>query len=288
MKKFVKANRKQCSMKLSLQGPSGSGKTIGALRLAKGLAGSLDHVAVIDTENGSSHLYSHMGEFSVFSMEAPYTPEMFIQAIETAVQEGFKCIIIDSLSHEWFGTGGILDIHSNKLGNSFANWSKVTPRHNALINNIVKAPVHIIATFRSKTDYVIQQVNGKSVPEKIGLKAVAREDSEYEFTVAFELNRNYVANVTKDRTGMFVNQPELRINESIGAQIASWCDLGKNEPKSELTAIQECKSVDELESLLEDKPDVRDALRNEVSTKMDDLLMVQQYKFQQNGHYHGK
>jgi hypothetical protein len=152
----------------------------------------------------------------------------------------------------------------------------------------VKAPVHIIATFRSKTDYVIQQVNGKSVPEKIGLKAVAREDSEYEFTVAFELNRNYIANVTKDRTGMFVNQPELRINESIGAQIASWCDLGKNESKSELTAIQECKSVDELESLLEDKPDVRDVLRNEVSTKMDDLLMVQQYKFQQNGHYHGK
>lgn len=288
MKKFVKANRKQCSMKLSLQGPSGSGKTIGALRLAKGLARGLEHVAVIDTENGSSHLYSHMGEFSVFSMEAPYTPEMFIQAIETAVQEGFKCIIIDSLSHEWFGTGGILDIHSNMLGNSFANWSKVTPRHNALINTIVKAPVHIIATFRSKTDYVIQQVNGKSVPEKIGLKAVAREDSEYEFTVAFELNRNYIANVTKDRTGMFVNQPELRINETIGVQIASWCDLGMNEANSELNAIQECKSLDELESILEDKPDVRDALRNEVSTKMDDLLMVHQYKFQQNGHYHGK
>ncbi len=288
MKKFVKANRKQCSMKLSLQGPSGSGKTIGALKLAKGLAGSLDQVAVIDTENGSSHLYSHMGDFSVFSMEAPYTPEMFIQAVDTAVKEGFKCIIIDSLSHEWFGTGGILDIHSSMVGNSFANWSKLTPRHNALINTIVKAPVHIIATFRSKTDYVIQQVNGKSVPEKVGLKAIAREDSEYEFTVAFELNRNYVANVTKDRTGMFVNQPELRITEAIGAQIASWCSLGEVQEKSEQAKIQDCNSIDELESLLADKPDVRDALREEVSTKMEDLLMVQQYKYQQNGHYHGK
>jgi hypothetical protein len=221
-------------------------------------------------------------------MEAPYTPEMFMQAIDTAVHEGFKCIIIDSLSHEWFGTGGILDIHSSMVGNSFANWSKLTPRHNALINTIIKAPVHIIATFRSKTDYVIQQVNGKSVPEKVGLKAIAREDSEYEFTVAFELNRNYVANVTKDRTGMFVNQPELRITEAIGAQIASWCSLGDVQEKSEQAKIQDCNSIDELESLLADKPDVRDALREEVSTKMEDLLMVQQFKYQQNGHYHGK
>ena len=275
-------------MKLSLQGPSGSGKTIGALKLAKGLAGSLDQVAVIDTENGSSHLYAHMGDFSVFSMEAPYTPEMFMQAIDTAVHEGFKCIIIDSLSHEWFGTGGILDIHSSMVGNSFANWSKLTPRHNALINTIVKAPVHIIATFRSKTDYVIQQVNGKSVPEKVGLKAIAREDSEYEFTVAFELNRNYVANVTKDRTGMFVNQPELRITEAIGAQIASWCLLSDKKPGAEKEAIQACTSMEQLDDFLADNPEVRDVLREEVNTKMDDLLMVQQFKFQQNGHYHAK
>lgn len=288
MKKFVKANRQQCSMKLSLQGPSGSGKTIGALKLAKGLTGSFDQVAVIDTENGSSHLYAHMGDFSVFSMEAPYTPEMFIQAIDTAVHEGFKCIIIDSLSHEWFGTGGILDIHSSMVGNSFANWSKLTPRHNALINTIVKAPVHIIATFRSKTDYVIQQVNGKSVPEKVGLKAIAREDSEYEFTVAFELNRNYVANVTKDRTGMFVNQPELRITEAIGAQIASWCLLSDKKPGAEKEAIQACTSMEQLDDLLADNPEVRDVLREEVNTKIDDLLMVQQFKFQQNGHYHAK
>jgi hypothetical protein len=229
-----------------------------------------------------------MGDFSVFSMEAPYTPEMFIQAIDTAVHEGFKCIIIDSLSHEWFGTGGILDIHSSMVGNSFANWSKLTPRHNALINTIVKAPVHIIATFRSKTDYVIQQVNGKSVPEKVGLKAIAREDSEYEFTVAFELNRNYVANVTKDRTGMFVNQPELRITEAIGAQIASWCLLSDKKPSAEKEAIQACTSMEQLDDLLTDNPEVRDVLREEVNTKIDDLLMVQQFKFQQNGHYHAK
>ena len=80
--------------------------------------------------------------------QKPYTPEMFIQAIDTAVHEGFKCIIIDSLSHEWFGTGGILDIHSSMVGNSFANWSKLTPRHNALINTIVKASCHPQLLFR--------------------------------------------------------------------------------------------------------------------------------------------
>jgi hypothetical protein len=97
-----------------------------------------------------------------------------------------------------------------------------------------------------------------------------------------------VANVTKDRTGMFVNQPELRITEAVGAQIASWCSLADVQEKTEQAKIQDCNSIDELELLLADKPDVKDALREEVSTKMEDLLMVQQFKYQQNGHYHGK
>ena len=93
------------------------------------------------------------------------------------------------------------------VGNSFTNWSKLTPRHNALIETIVNSNIHIIATMRTKTEYVIQQVNGKNIPEKLGVKAVQREDSEYEFTISFELNKNYMALISKDRTGIFKNQP---------------------------------------------------------------------------------
>lgn len=66
--------------------------------------------------------------------------------------------------------GGILDTHAHMSGNSFTNWRKVTPRHNAFIQAIPQAPVHIIATVRTKQDYVLTEKNGKMVPEKCWLK----------------------------------------------------------------------------------------------------------------------
>ena len=81
-----------------------------------------------------------------------------------------EVIIIDSISHEWEGSGGILDIHAGMAGNSFTNWGKLTPRHNAFIQTILQTNKHIIGTIRSKQDYVLNEKNGKQVPEKVGLK----------------------------------------------------------------------------------------------------------------------
>jgi hypothetical protein len=67
---------------------------------------------------------------------------------------------------------------------------------------------------RTKTEYVIQQVNGKNIPEKLGVKAVQREDSEYEFTISFELNKNYMALISKDRTGIFIRGNGVLVNEA--------------------------------------------------------------------------
>lgn len=285
--KFAKATRKKCKMKLSLQGPSGSGKTYSALLLAKGITGDLSKVAVIDTENGSSHLYAKLGAYSVLNLEAPFTPEKYIEALQCAIQEGFECVIIDSLSHEWFGTGGILEIHSNMQGNSFTNWSKLTPRHNALIETIVSSDIHILATLRSKTEYVIQQVNGKNIPEKVGLKSVQRDDTEYEFTISFELNKNFMSTVSKDRTGLFKNQPELVINEQVGKRIMEWCNSedsshSKDDVKER---IMKCDSLSVLNEIYAENPEFRDLFREEFASKQQDLLLINQEKFRQNGHY---
>jgi hypothetical protein len=284
MKQFLKASRKKCTMKLSIQGPSGAGKTLGALRVAKGLTGNLEKVAVIDTENGSSHLYSQIGGYSVLSMEAPYSPEMFIDAINTAIKAGFECIIIDSLSHEWFGSGGILDIHSHMEGNSFTNWSKLTPRHNALIQTIVNAPVHIIATLRSKTEYVIQQKNGKSIPEKVGMKAIQRDDSEYEFTIAFEVNKYHLATISKDRTGLFKDEVEFQLSEKIGERIRNWCTL--DDSVSTMIVRQQlldCNDLEELDRMIQENPEAASVLRDDISIKTEDLIVRNQIKFRQNG-----
>jgi len=221
--KITTAQRKRAKIRLSIQGPSGSGKTFSSLLIAKGLVGDWSKICVIDTENHSADLYSHLGDYNVLTLGKPFTPEAYIQAIELCETSGIKAIIIDSLSHEWEGEGGILDIHSSMVGNSFTNWSKVTPRHNALVQRILQSDCHVIATFRTKQDYVLSDKNGKMVPEKVGLKSVTKDGMDYEFTTVFDLDIHHNATCTKDRTSMFGQIP-IKLTESTGKSILQWCE----------------------------------------------------------------
>ena len=117
-----KTARKQAKIKLALQGPSGSGKTMSALLLASGIT-DWSKIAVIDTENHSADLYAHLGEYNVLQLSKPFTPERYIKAIEVCEEARMEVIIIDSTTHEWDGTGGILSIHSAMAGNTFTNWN---------------------------------------------------------------------------------------------------------------------------------------------------------------------
>ncbi len=243
---------------MAIQGPSGSGKTYSSLLIAHGLTNDWNKIAVIDSENGSANLYAHLGSYSVLSITPPYSPEEYIEAINLAVKNGFECLIIDSLSAEWNGQGGILDIHGNIPGNSFTAWNKVTPRHNAFVQAILQSNIHIIGTMRSKTDYVMQDKNGKQVPEKVGLKPVQREDSEYEFTLVLELSQKHQATVGKDRTGLFKNRPELILNAESGKEIAQWCNSAKTDegkPDTFQEKINACLTVKILNDLFIANPD---------------------------------
>jgi len=161
--KLQQAERKQAKIKLGLQGPSGSGKTYSALLLAYGLINDWNKIAIIDTENHSADLYAHLGTYQVLALDKPFTPERYIEAIDVCEQAGMEAIIIDSISHEWEGTGGILETHGAMLGNSFTNWAKVTPRHNDFVQRILQPNCHIIATVRSKQEWVLSV----DTPDKI-------------------------------------------------------------------------------------------------------------------------
>ena len=112
-------------------------------------------------------------------------------------------------------------------GNSFTNWGKITPRHNAFIQKILQSPCHVIATVRTKQDYVLNEKNGKQVPEKVGMKPIQRDDLDYDFTLGFELNQDHNANATKDRTGLFAELHDFKITQDIGKQILAWCNHGE-------------------------------------------------------------
>lgn len=167
-----------------------------------------------------------------------------------------RAIIIDSISQEWEGSGGIIETHGNMAGNSFTNWNRVTPRHNAFVQKILQSPSHIIATIRSKQDYVLADKNGKMVPEKVGLKAVTRDGMDYEFTVVLDLDIKHQATASKDRTGLFSNPMLFMITEQTGSKIRTWC-MGEDLINNVELQINEAKTVQELRNLLLKYPSLR-------------------------------
>lgn len=253
---LIKAERKQAVIKMALQGPSGSGKTYSSLLLAYGLVGNWNQIVVIDTENNSSHLYSHLGSYNVLSLSEPFSPERYMEAIEACEKAGMRVIIVDSISQEWEGSSGILETHGNMPGNSFTNWNRVTPRHNAFVQKMLQSPAHIIATIRSKQDYVLTDKNGKIVPEKVGLKGVTRDGMDYEFTVVLDLDTKHQAIASKDRTGLFSNPLPFLITEQTGSRIKIWC-LGEDLIKNVEVQINEAKTVQELRNIIIKYPTLR-------------------------------
>ena len=175
-----KSERNKAKIKMALQGPSGSGKTMSAILLAQGLTnGDLSKVAIIDSEAGSSNLYSHVGGYNVLNLDNPHSPDRYVEAIDICIKAGMEVVILDSISHCW---DYLLDYHSNLQGNSFVNWAKIKPMEKKFVDKILQSDIHFIATMRVKQDYVINEKNGKMVPEKVGLKAIQRDEISYEFT----------------------------------------------------------------------------------------------------------
>lgn len=278
------SERKKAKIKLALQGSAGSGKTYSSLLLAQGLTNKdLTKVAIVDTENGSADLYAHIGNYNVLTMEPPYTPEKYIQAIENCLTAGMEVIILDSISHCW---DELLDFHSKLAGNSFANWSKVTPRLNAFINKILQAEAHIIATMRTKQDYVLQQKDGKYIPEKVGLKSVMRDGTDYEFTLVFDIDIKHFATSSKDRTGLFMGKPEFIINSATGKKILDWCNSGTNLEEAR-TNIKNCNDIEKLRQLYVHYKDWRELLEYDFKQQKDKILskdsLLNPKNFSKNG-----
>lgn len=287
---FRKAARKQAKIKIGLQGSSGSGKSYSSLLLAYGLVGDWSKIVVIDSENNSADLYVHLGEYNVIPISAPFTPEKYVEAIGLALQHGMEAIVIDSISHEW---EYLVDYHSNMQGNSFQNWGKVTPRHNAFVNAILQANAHVIATIRSKQDFVMSEKNGKMVPEKVGLKGVTRDGMDYELTLVFDVDSRHLAKASKDRTNLFVDKPDFQISIETGIAIKEWCAM--KEPAAEesllsdlprqvdeiINRIEACVTLEELIQLYKKHPEFQEPLKEQFLSQRNKIDFNQ--KFRSNG-----
>ena len=250
-----KAQRRAAKIRLGLASPSGGGKTYSALLIAKGLAGSWDKVAIIDTENGSADLYSHLGDFNVLQLTAPYHPEKYIDAIHECEQAGMEVIIIDSITHEWSGVGGCLELQQiaterQRIKNTYTAWKEVTPRHQKFIDAVLQSNCHIITTVRSKTDYLQVEHEGKKSIQKVGMAQVTRDGFEYELTVSLELDVNHYAVTSKDRTCLFEGKPSFIPSEETGKMLKEWCESGVDIRKQCLDDIEKCQSKADVDALI--------------------------------------
>lgn len=238
------ASRRRVKLRAALAGPSKSGKTrkalilahevMGVLRSAGQLAGN-GKVCVIDSEHGRSDQYADLfPEYGINELFA-YDPPSYINALREVAEAGYSFTIVDQISHEWAGKGGVLEYKTRaeqqsggKL-NSYTAWGLATPLHDQFIEALLAHPTHLIATMRSKIDYELINVDGKMKPQKLGMAPVQRDNTEYEFDIFANINMNHFmemecrGSLADEFNGRSFGPDET---EEVGRRIGRWLTEG--------------------------------------------------------------
>jgi hypothetical protein len=195
-------------IRIAIQGNAGSGKTLSALLISYGIVGTWSKICVIDTEHRSASLYNNLGSFTTIQIDAPFTVAKFCEAIELCERAAIEVIILDSISSEWVGEGGIIDQYCSTDGNEVSKYDAVIPNHHVFISSILDSNAHVIATVRSTETNVFQQ-----------------DGYAHYFMTVLKLNEENEATIIKDRTGLFKGICPVVLSENIGALLYKWCNL---------------------------------------------------------------
>lgn len=227
---FQKATKKQAKARIALDGPSGSGKTWTSLVTATALAAG-GSIAVIDSERGSASKYADKFDFDVLEIDGNFHPDHYIAGIRAAAQGGYAVVVIDSLTHAWAGTGGVLEVvdaaKSRFGGNSYMAWSVGTPLWQSLIDAMLSATLHVVVTLRSKSKFVeVDKGNGKKGYERTGTEPVARDGVEYEFDVVGDLDLEHTMVISKSRADERVKDVYRRPGPEFGEGVLEWLTDG--------------------------------------------------------------
>lgn len=228
---FLPATRSAAKARIALCGPSGSGKTYTGLTLGAELGTNL---AVIDTERGSASKYVGINDWNFATLTPQsFSPLSLVEALAVASGAGFDCVLVDSWSHYWMGTDGMLEQVDRRAkgGNNFSGWKEVGPEERRMIDAIVSYPGHVIVTLRVKTEYVVEENDrGKKVPVKVGLKPIQRDGMEYEFDVVGDLDHDNVLTVSKSRLPDLSRAVVPQPGPELATTIRDWLSDGTEAP----------------------------------------------------------
>jgi len=239
------AVREQTPLLVGLVGPSSSGKTYSALRLATGIQRVVGgDIFGIDTEARRMCHYADKFKFRHLAFGAPFSPLDYLDAIEHCVTKGAKTIVIDSLSHEHEGAGGVLEIHEAVLNRmtrgdhhkreklQMLAWAEPKQQRRKLINAILQLNVNVVMCMRAKRKLKI--VRGQE-PIDLGYQPIGGDEWIYECTLkclllpgangtptwhSEELGEKAMIKLPEQFRGLFANSPQL--SEDIGQALAVW------------------------------------------------------------------
>jgi len=229
---FTKAVKDVTKHRIAITGPAGSGKTWTSLLLATNFGGK---VALADTEFHSAANYAHKFNFDTMLIEPPYTVKKYNRAIDIAVKGGYSTLILDSISHMWDGEGGLLEesaaVSSRPGYNKFSAWSVISPEYKKFLAHMMSAPIHMIHTIRSKTDWLIDKnPDGSMKIQKVGLAPTQRKGIEYEYTFVFDMDVQHRAVVSKQRAEEiegFSPIVPMTMDEKIAKKLMDWLEGNK-------------------------------------------------------------
>lgn len=281
MAKFQKAKKEQIWIKMLLSGASGSGKSFSALRVAKGIADKCgSRIAYIGTEGSRNKYYAADFDYDLLELEEPFSIDKYLEAIDEAIAADYKVLIIDSLTHEWLWLN---DLHDKMPGNSFQNWGKLKPKHREFMDKILTCPIHVIATSRSKDEWVLEtDAKGRQIPRKVGLGAQQDKNITYEYTVSLVIEQDtHIAHADKDNSKIFDGRFDV-LTEKDGEALYNWANDSDIPPTQREPKKYEGVDITSEDRLATIKTDII-ALCNELGGTKNTALMETLKQFTKSG-----
>ena len=223
------ASKKARKARIAYSGPAGSGKTRGALETATYIAAQEGcKVVLCDTEAGSGDDYADLYVYDVLTLDPPYSPQRYTEALHFCEQAGSGVIIIDSITHEWAGPGGCLEMVDKMPGhNKWTKWAPVTVAHDAFVHAILTSPAHVICTIRERAKHEqVEDAAGHKSIVKLGMQPIQREGMDYEFQVVVKVDWAHVGHIDKTRCDALDGQNFLKPGAEFAAIYYRWLTEG--------------------------------------------------------------
>ena len=289
------AKRGKSNVLVAIVGYSDTGKTESALRLATGFGGK---IVVIDTEHGRSTIKADRYKFDILELEAPHGPLEYLAAGQAAEKAGAATIIIDSMSHEHEGQGGLLELHKAAADRLKAKWSttyekaqmsawnepEVKPARKQLLYWMTHSDCNFILCFRAREK---MDLTNAAKPKKLGYMPVGGEEYFYEMTTRFLLfpepkgvpqwqpeEEGEKAIIRKPDNAELAKIVNGQINEKMGAAMVAWASGETAAPPPTIeyaTKEQADEIVVEMKRLKFDRATAKEWLAQYGATKVTDI-----------------